>query len=122
MAPSALVSSAWLGAGAGGAGPPAPGEVSSQVGDQAGTATGRDGTECAGQLGLVGGVRVKAQVIALEEGLLGGQAAGLVVAVGEFPSQHLGPFHIGLIKGVDPDQGAGHRAGELPAEEFSPPL
>ena len=73
----------------------------------------------AGELGLVGRVREEPHAVAFEEGFLIREGAGLVVRVGDLARLHLGLFHIGLVERIDADERAGHRGGELPAEELA---
>ena len=55
-----------------------------------------------------------------EGGLQLGEPAFFLVRLDHVPSQDLGRFHIGLVKGVDAQTVPGHDRGYFPAEEFAP--
>src|SRR5579863_6343034 len=50
--------------------------------------------------------------------LFGRKGAGLLVLLGQTASSNLAGFDIGLIEGVDAEDGSGHRSCNLPAEKF----
>ena len=53
-----------------------------------------------------------------EDGVSAGSDAGSFVFAGEFPGFDFAGFDVGLIEGVDADDGAGNGGGDLPAEKF----
>src|SRR5260370_41385124 len=56
--------------------------------------------------------------IALEDCLFCGQRAGFLVLSGQLASFDFAGFDVGLIEGVDPDDGSSDGGGDLPAEKF----
>ncbi len=56
--------------------------------------------------------------VVFEDRLLRGQGAGLLVFRGQVAGRDLAGFNIGLVEGVDADDGAGYGGGDFPAEEF----
>ena len=71
-----------------------------------------------GQRRGVGRIGVEGEAVALQDGGFGGALAALLVGLGESAGLDLAGLDVGLIEGIDADDGAGHGDGDLPAEEL----
>ena len=70
------------------------------------------------QGGGILGVGEELEPCSLEDRRLGRKHPGLLERSGELARRDFARLHVRLIERIDADDGAGHRRGHLPAEEF----